>query len=124
MTPPHVPIMTAESEVMTLGIMKRREAFEAKLTRFFTGRACKNGHISERYVSTGSCIQCLKKKWVHPPGDANYMTHSFGMLLPRSLTETQLAQLNDHLAGCAWVWISTHAPEAKATAEKYTYAIR
>lgn len=33
-------------------IIKRVKAKEFKLLRYFTGRPCKNGHISERYVST------------------------------------------------------------------------
>jgi hypothetical protein len=40
-------------------ISSRTVARAAGLKRFFTGRPCKHGHLSERYVSTGSCIACL-----------------------------------------------------------------
>jgi hypothetical protein len=39
-------------------IIKRVKAKEFKLLRYFTGRPCKNGHISERYVSTCQCVDC------------------------------------------------------------------
>ncbi len=36
----------------------REEARAQGLNRFFTGVACINGHIAERYVSTTNCVQC------------------------------------------------------------------
>jgi hypothetical protein len=40
-------------------IIKRKEAKEQGLSRYFTGKACKNGHISERQVSKGNCLECM-----------------------------------------------------------------
>lgn len=31
------------------------------LSTFFTGKPCKNGHISKRYTSNGACTACLSK---------------------------------------------------------------
>jgi hypothetical protein len=39
-------------------VISRKEAKAAGLTRYFTGKPCKNNHISERYVSKRSCISC------------------------------------------------------------------
>ena len=39
-------------------VIDRRSAAERGLTRYFTGRPCKNGHIAERMVSTMSCVEC------------------------------------------------------------------
>ena len=36
-----------------------RQAFDAGATRYFTGRACKRGHVSQRMVSNGQCTECL-----------------------------------------------------------------
>lgn len=36
----------------------RREAKEQGLKRYFTGKPCKHGHISERYTRCGGCIKC------------------------------------------------------------------
>ena len=30
-----------------------------KAKTYKTGKPCKNGHIAERYVSTGACVECV-----------------------------------------------------------------
>jgi hypothetical protein len=40
--------------------MKRREAVELNLPTYFTGKYCKNGHLSERFTKSGCCIECRK----------------------------------------------------------------
>jgi hypothetical protein len=39
-------------------IISRKQAFMDAKTRFYTGRACSNGHDVERYTSTGGCVVC------------------------------------------------------------------
>ena len=41
-------------------IITRAEAKEKGLTRYFTGKACKHRHISERSVGRWRCIECTK----------------------------------------------------------------
>jgi hypothetical protein len=41
-------------------VISRKDAGAQNALRFFTGKSCINGHLSERYVSTGSCIECLR----------------------------------------------------------------
>lgn len=51
---------------MENAIITRAEAKAKGLTRYFTGKPCKYGHIKERMVSNGRCFTCLKehgKKW-------------------------------------------------------------
>lgn len=43
-------------------IVKRKDAIEQGLKKFFTGNPCKYGHIDERYVSKGGCVTCVKHK--------------------------------------------------------------
>lgn len=49
--------------------MKRAERHVAKqagLTRYFTGKPCKYGHVAERFVSTKACVICAAentKRW-------------------------------------------------------------
>lgn len=38
--------------------VSRREARLAGLSRYFTGRPCKRGHLAERRLSTGHCVEC------------------------------------------------------------------
>lgn len=39
-------------------IISQVEAKEESLKKFFTGKPCKHGHLSERNTSNGSCEQC------------------------------------------------------------------
>lgn len=41
--------------------MKRTEAQAAGLKTYSTGRPCHRGHVAERYVSTGQCVECLRE---------------------------------------------------------------
>lgn len=41
-------------------IIDKKTAASLGLTKFFTGLPCKNGHLSDRYVSTGACLACLR----------------------------------------------------------------
>lgn len=51
-------------------IVTRQEAIEQKLTRYFTGKPCKHGHIAEKQLSNRTCIACLlpkKREWSNRP---------------------------------------------------------
>ena len=39
-------------------IISRKEAKKRGLKRYFTGKACKHGHVAERRVSDGGCREC------------------------------------------------------------------
>ena len=43
-------------------IVSKKEAAEKGLISYYTGKPCKHGHLSERYVNGGGCISCLKEK--------------------------------------------------------------
>jgi hypothetical protein len=43
-----------------VNVMTRQEALKAGLTRYFTGKPCPRGHISERRVS-GACGDCARE---------------------------------------------------------------
>lgn len=40
-------------------IVTLREAVERGLPRYFLGRPCKHGHLSDRYTSNANCVACL-----------------------------------------------------------------
>jgi len=50
-------------------IISRKEAKENGLTRYFTGKSCKHGHIAERFISYG-CVECAYKKLSTPEAKA------------------------------------------------------
>ena len=43
-------------------IVTREAAARLKLTRYFTGKPCKRGHVAERMVSSGHCATCHKAR--------------------------------------------------------------
>lgn len=43
-------------------MITRKEAIERGEKFYFTGKPCKNGHISNRYTKHMTCIQCLKDR--------------------------------------------------------------
>jgi hypothetical protein len=47
--------------VDTSSLITRAEAKAQGLRWYFTGKLCKHGHISERYVSSKQCVECKRK---------------------------------------------------------------
>ena len=43
-------------------IIDRATAKKKGLKRFFTDDPCKHGHVGERYVSSGTCVECVLKR--------------------------------------------------------------
>lgn len=43
-------------------IITRKEALEKKLSRYFTGKPCKYGHVCERFSSNNNCLICKNEK--------------------------------------------------------------
>jgi hypothetical protein len=43
-----------------MNIITRKEAKEQGLKQYFTGQPCKRGHIANRLLSTGVCLECSK----------------------------------------------------------------
>ena len=41
-------------------IVDRASARSRGLSRFYTGKPCKRGHITDRHVVSGSCVLCLR----------------------------------------------------------------
>lgn len=41
-------------------LISKSEAKSAGLLRYFTGVACRHGHVEERRTSTGDCVECSK----------------------------------------------------------------
>jgi 5-methylcytosine-specific restriction endonuclease McrA len=54
--PPMEPTDMADDDLPQ--IVTQAQARASGLSRYFTGRACKAGHVAERYVSSGGCVPC------------------------------------------------------------------
>lgn len=47
-------------------IIARLEAAAVGMKYFYTGKLCKNNHLSLRYVTSGACVGCTKVRRVQP----------------------------------------------------------
>src|SRR5690554_3380578 len=45
-----------------MDLISRKCARELGLSRYYTGKPCKHGHVSERLVINGSCCECSRLK--------------------------------------------------------------
>lgn len=52
-------------------IVSRKQAKESGLTRYFTGKPCPHGHVSQRTTSGTACVECVRLRRLANP-DANY----------------------------------------------------
>jgi hypothetical protein len=43
-------------------ILSRADAKALGLKRYYTGKECPQGHLAERWVSSGACYECVKAK--------------------------------------------------------------
>lgn len=50
----------------SIAIIPRKTAISEGLPRYFTGKPCKHGHITERKLSNGECIGCRMDFAGHP----------------------------------------------------------
>lgn len=42
-----------------MDIISRLQAADLNRSKYYTGRPCKRGHLTLRYVNTGACIECV-----------------------------------------------------------------
>ena len=66
-------------------LITRKEAKSLGKTRYFTGLSCKEGHIAERRVDSGSCAECTRlwtKRWRDNGCVPQDSYNSQGKLLP------------------------------------------
>jgi hypothetical protein len=47
--------------VRELQIITRKQAKALGLTRYFTGKPCKHGHVCERYTANFACVECFRE---------------------------------------------------------------
>ena len=49
-----------------MDIITRKDALAQGLNRYFIGKPCKRGHVSEKYAKTGQCVKCLSERAKRP----------------------------------------------------------
>lgn len=89
-------------ENRTPELVTRDVAFKSGKKRFFTGQPCGEGHIAERYVSNGGCIECVnpyrQRRHAIDPTLVPYVCPKFWTR--RGLTPENYDQLQEYLQRC------------------------
>lgn len=86
-----------------MDIIDRQTARSFGLKRFFNGRICSKGHLSERYVASGNCIECVNpgsliKKTEIVAKDENYIMAEFAFIATKSEADLKLKAAQDEHA--------------------------
>ncbi len=45
-----------------MSVTNRKQALKMGLRVYFTGKPCKHGHVSPRYINTGQCTACAQQE--------------------------------------------------------------
>jgi len=53
-------LIARKASQLDIEFRTKDEAKAAGLKRYFDGKLCPSNHISERYVATGKCVECLR----------------------------------------------------------------
>ncbi len=80
--------------------MERSEARALSLSKYYTGRPCKQGHLGYRYTQSGTCSECINpKSYKEPPKqyDSRYMERPEAVKLGLSKYTTGRPCNNGHL---------------------------
>lgn len=74
--------------------IERAEARKLGRVRYFTGRPCRHGHVAERYVVSGSCIECLRLSQLE--------LHAYKSYAVRCLLQGKLSKKRAIAMGSPW----------------------
>lgn len=69
-------------------IISRDDAHKSGQRRFYTGKPCKKGHLSERQVTNGGCIACMNYKLIPAMSAPNTGLPPTPYIFPSDLTPT------------------------------------
>lgn len=106
-----------------MNVTTREEAHTLGKARYYTGEACRSGHIAERYVSTGGCIACLRKyKASYAPQVLNHELVAWAptnrFQIPKGLNPEQQANLEATLQTWVIEWAKQAGMPMSASAQE------
>lgn len=101
-----------DSLIVTQNIISRQYAVSNKLKHYFTGKPCKYGHISIRYVSTNKCFDCNKR-------DAEKWKKENPEIIKISRKKTKEKQGKDRLAAWKKQWDERNSEHKRKYKEEW-----
>lgn len=93
-------------------IVSAKDAKAAGLKRFMTGRACRNGHVAERYVTSGACVECDRKLWQRVRPKLDTEMRRIYIRVPKNQPAARMAFLERRLQAAADAYFAPAPPEA------------
>lgn len=84
-------------------VISRQAAHAAGLLRFYTGAPCRRGHLAERYVSTGGCLECASTGFKFRRNTFSHELAPFysqRLWVPRAYEPADLQALEKYLQCC------------------------
>jgi hypothetical protein len=71
------------------------------LKRYRTGRACRNGHAAERFVSSRACVECDRKNWQRVRPKLDTEVRRMHIRVPKNQPPERIAFLEKRLQRAA-----------------------
>ncbi|WP_407305335.1 hypothetical protein [Acinetobacter sp.] len=86
------------------------------LTHYFTGAPCKHGHLVNRLVTTGACIECakVKRKKCSPPTGFPKGRPRTGEIRPLSVNAIKMAEYRKNRQACDPTYKDAHNTRTSA----------
>jgi hypothetical protein len=89
----------AEATVSNIAVISRAAAKVKGLRRYFTGKACKYGHIAERDIRHKACLACQSQTWLDQRVDRFVLADDGIMRKVISRTTAKTTGLNLYFTG-------------------------
>lgn len=101
---------------MDMKVISRVEAHRLGRTMFFTGKPCrKQGHLAQRYVSSGGCKACVNGMFKKSLGSG--LTHDLINFRPQKLmihagaTREEAIRVRHYLQNCIFAFFKANRPD-------------
>lgn len=108
-------------------LISRNDAADKGRRTFFTGMPCRAGHVSERYTSNGTCLQCLqrfRRTAVNPWTKQLVPFIPQGLFSPAGLTPELHAELMEFMHQSVAHWVNHKGLMTDSIQNAYTEAQR
>lgn len=110
------PLKDSKGEFVAIS---RRDAADSGRTFFYTGRPCKLGHMSPRYVTNGGCVACFRTQFKprRNPWTGKLVPFSNPHLWTlASFSKVQRLALRVYLQHCIFEFVRAQSKELDLTA--------
>lgn len=102
-------------------IITRKDAVEAKMQQYFTGRPCKRGHIAQRYVQSGACTMCISESSKATRAGMGAQSRNSARAELNAMIHVEYLKKRDAVNDLVEIRVPIHQKDVKTVAELATY---